>query len=123
MKTFGDRFRAARTHLGLTQDELAEQLELSKSAISAWENNREAPSFDKLQRVREQLNTSLDYLICGTGAAWDRPLSVREEAPAWGYVAAPSPQSRDEVRLLRRFRTMNERQRKALIVVLDIKGE
>jgi transcriptional regulator with XRE-family HTH domain len=126
MNTFGDRFRAARNALGLTQDELAERLELTKSAISAWENNREAPSFDKLSRVRTHLETSLDYLICGEATAkpaWEaRAHHVREPPAAWEREPGAGSRSRDEVRLLRRFRAMNERKRKALIVVLDDAG-
>lgn len=118
MNTFGDRFRAARNALGFTQDEMAERLDVTKSAISAWENNREAPSFEKLPRIREATGRPLDELVCGlAAAAWDRPLAVREDAHAWAHLSAMG--DRDEVRLLSRFRRMNERQRKALIVVLD----
>jgi transcriptional regulator with XRE-family HTH domain len=119
MTTFGDRFRAARNALGYTQDELAERLEVTKAAISAWENNREKPAFDKLPRIREAVACSLDELVCGIGgAAWQRTVAVREDAHAWGRPALNST-DRDEVRLITRFRSMNERQRKALIVVLD----
>lgn len=43
--------RAARKHAELTQDQLAEKLEMSKGNISGWENGRHSPSFEQMKRV------------------------------------------------------------------------
>ena len=56
MDTLGKRLRAARLAKGLTQDEMADELELTKSTVSAWENDRIAPSIDKLPRLRRRLD-------------------------------------------------------------------
>lgn len=112
MSSFGDRLRAARAARGLTQDELADLIGVTKSAVSAWENDREAPSFDKLSGLREHLRTSLDTLVCAettNGHVGEATLPYGEDSPA----------SRDEVRLLRRVRRLSERRRKALITLLD----
>lgn len=121
MNTFGDRFRTARSDLGLTQDEMAELLEVSKSAISAWENNREAPAFEKLPRIRQHTGVSLDMLVCGLApSAWRTGARIADGAAhAWATAPKQDTTTRDELRLLRRFRAMNERKRKALIIVLD----
>ena len=112
MNTFGDRLRAARTAKGYTQEELAELMEVSKQSVSAWENNRETPSFERLARLRDSLGVALDELICGTAVL----LVSREEAGA--YDVQPLL-TRDELRLVRRFRRLNERRQKALIVMLE----
>ena len=43
--------RAARKHAQLTQDGLAEKLEMSKGNVSGWENGRHKPSFDQMKRI------------------------------------------------------------------------
>ena len=68
MMTFQDRFRMARKKRGLTQESLAEELGISKSQISAWENGKETPSFKHLGMLRTALRTDLDSLILGSGA-------------------------------------------------------
>ena len=45
MKSFGDRLRAARIAAGMTQEQLGFALGVTKSSVSAWENDREAPGF------------------------------------------------------------------------------
>lgn len=118
MQTFGDRLRDARTQLNLTQDELAELMQVTKSAVSGWENNREAPSFDKLGRLRQHLDASLDYLICGLdGSAWQQGRSVGEAPPpAWGNKRVPH--DRHETVLVRRFRALPEKKKRALLALI-----
>lgn len=43
--------RAARKHAQLTQDGLAEKLEMSKGNVSGWENGRHKPSFEQMKRI------------------------------------------------------------------------
>lgn len=44
---------AARKHAKLTQQELGDQLSVTKSNVSGWENNRHQPSFDQLRRISD----------------------------------------------------------------------
>lgn len=111
MNTFGDRLRAARTAKGYTQEELADLMEVSKQSVSAWENNRETPSFERLPRLRDALGAALDELICGSAVLL---VSREEQGP---YEIQPLL-TIDERRLVRRFRRLNERRQKALITVL-----
>ncbi len=121
MNTFGDRLRAARSSQGLTQDELAERLEVSKGAVSAWENNRDKPSFEKLRPLREALSVSLDVLICGGAIQPTSPRVVRIASDRATYDTR-EVLTRDEQRMLRRFRSVDERVQKAFIVVLGATG-
>lgn len=125
MNTFGDRLRAARIARGFTQEELSDRIQVSKQSISAWENNREAPSLDKLPRLRAHLEASLDELVCGDAAAAQFARKVYAIADSGAAAYAPAPTKaldRDEMRMLRRFRAMPERRRKALIILLGDEG-
>ena len=51
MINFGSRLRALRISRGWTQEELADQLRLTKSVISAYETSLRYPSYDILIRI------------------------------------------------------------------------
>lgn len=55
----GTKIKQIRTRLGLTQEELANRCELTKSFISQLENNKTSPSLDTLTLVLEVLGTNL----------------------------------------------------------------
>ena len=63
--SFPERLKAARLALGMTQEQLGFELEVTKSTISAWENGRDAPGFRLLPKLKVVLGLSLDHLICG----------------------------------------------------------
>lgn len=65
MKTFGDRLRAFRKAAGLTQEHIALELGISKSAVSQWELNATQPDLASLIVLRDLLGVSLDELIGG----------------------------------------------------------
>ncbi len=45
---FGERLQAARKRSGMTQEEFAEQLQVSRQAVSKWESGRGYPELEKL---------------------------------------------------------------------------
>ncbi|WP_061342948.1 helix-turn-helix domain-containing protein [Clostridium botulinum] len=64
--TFGDRLKELREDHGLRQTELADKLNLSRNAISAYETNTNEPNLDILVKFADIFNVSLDYLLCRT---------------------------------------------------------
>jgi transcriptional regulator with XRE-family HTH domain len=60
---FSERLHAAREMRGLSQSQLAEKSGLQPSAISHFEQERRAPSFDNLKRLANALNVTTDYLL------------------------------------------------------------
>lgn len=66
LKTLGDRIRAERTKLGLSQEEFAGKLNLKKQQINSYETNSRKPDIDKLISIAKKLNVSVDYLLCNT---------------------------------------------------------
>lgn len=52
-----------RKKSGLSQEQLAEQLNVSRQAISKWESGRSIPESDKLLTLSQYFNVTLDYLM------------------------------------------------------------
>ena len=60
MSTLGERLLNARKQLQLTQEQLANHLNVTRSTISNWERDISEPSFDALQQLSSMLCT--DFL-------------------------------------------------------------
>lgn len=104
---FQERLKAARLRLGLTQEALAEELNVTKASVSAWENGREKPGFRLLSDLRAVLGLSLDDLICGSDS--HQELEVEQPFPLRGD---------DEIVLLKAYRKLSSRRRKGLLELL-----
>ena len=64
LMAFKDRFRLLRDSRHLSQDELARQLGVSKSAISMYENgNREPKDLETLEKIADFFNVDMNYLL------------------------------------------------------------
>lgn len=63
MGEFESVFKRLRTSCGLTQNEMADRLGVSKSTISMYENGNREPDFDTLERIADFFNVDIDYLL------------------------------------------------------------
>ena len=124
MQSPGARIRAARQAAGLTQDQFADLLDVSKATVSAWERDVDRPRFDLLSAVRGALRTSLDWLVCGDDpkalAEWAaQRAAIGEGAPqpyaTWGGES--QAQDAAEVQALRIFRALPARRREAFLTL------
>jgi len=61
--SFGDNLRETRKQRGITQEDLAQRLDVSRQAISKWESGAGYPETEKLIMISRELNISLDYLL------------------------------------------------------------
>ena len=61
--TFGEKLKKLRTDNGLTQDELAEKIYVTRTAISKWETDKGYPSIDSLKELSSLFKISIDELI------------------------------------------------------------
>ena len=61
--SFADNLKMIRKEKGLTQEQLAEILGVSRQAVSKWESNNGYPETDKLIVIAKKFGVSLDYLI------------------------------------------------------------
>lgn len=63
MDAFIDRFKLLRSEIGLSQEQLAEKLQLSKAAIGHYETGFRRPNLDTLEHIAEFFGVSTDYLL------------------------------------------------------------
>ena len=61
---FNEKLKELRKSKGLTQEELAEKLFVSRTAISKWESGRGYPSLDSLKEIARFFSVTIDDLIC-----------------------------------------------------------
>jgi transcriptional regulator with XRE-family HTH domain len=61
----GLHIRAARHERGLTQDELAERVGVSRSAVAQWETGRTGQVTGNLSRIAGALEVNVEYLMYG----------------------------------------------------------
>lgn len=60
---FGEKLCKARTEKGLSQEQLAEKLFVTRQAVSRWENDKTQPDIQMLGRICAVLGVSSEYFI------------------------------------------------------------
>mgnify|MGYP003293918087 CR=1 FL=1 len=71
---FNEKLQELRKQKGLTQEELAEYLYVSRTAISKWESGRGYPNIDSLKVIARFFEVTIDELLSG-----DELLTIAEE--------------------------------------------
>lgn len=61
--TFGEKLKEARKSVGFSQEQLAEKLMVSRSAIAKWETDKGMPDINNLKIISQVLGISIDYLL------------------------------------------------------------
>jgi len=59
----GDRIKLLRNEQGMTQEQLGDYLNLSRSSVKGYENDGVEPSLSVLVKLADIFNVSLDYLL------------------------------------------------------------
>ena len=62
---FHEKLQELRKNRGLTQEELAEVLYVSRTTISKWESGRGYPSIDSLKEISKYFSVTIDDLLSG----------------------------------------------------------
>lgn len=63
MTTFRNRLRELRQRKSMTQEALAEALNVKKSTISMYENGYREPDHEMLEQIADYFNVDIDYLM------------------------------------------------------------
>lgn len=71
---FHEKLQELRKNRGLTQEELAEALYVSRTAISKWESGRGYPSIDSLKEISNYFSVTIDDLLSS-----EKVLSIAEK--------------------------------------------
>ena len=62
---FNEKLQELRKNKGLTQEELAESLYVSRTAVSKWESGRGYPNIESLKELSRFFSVSIDELLSG----------------------------------------------------------
>ncbi len=90
--TFGENLQFLRKRSGLTQEALAEQMEVSRQSVSKWESDSAYPEMDAIIRLCGLFSCDMDTLLRGDvsrrfgedAAAYDRHMNAFSAAIAAG---------------------------------------
>lgn len=80
-----DRIQHLRKSKGISQEELADRLGVSRQAISKWESEQSMPDLDKIIHISDFFGVTTDYLLKGIEPP---PPASRREKPHAGVFAA-----------------------------------
>ena len=61
--TLGEKIKEARKAAGLSQEQFAEKMNVSRSAVAKWETDKGLPDIGNLKVMADLLHVSVDYLI------------------------------------------------------------
>jgi transcriptional regulator with XRE-family HTH domain len=62
---FHDKLQELRKQKGMTQEELAKELHVSRTAVSKWESGRGYPNIDSLKAIANVFSVTVDALLSG----------------------------------------------------------
>lgn len=63
MGSFQNVLKSLRKSQGLTQDELAKILKISRSTVGMYENGSREPDYETLESIADFFNVDIDYLL------------------------------------------------------------
>ena len=63
LKTFGERLRELRRESHMTGDELGKKFNVTKTAISYWENGKSFPDEETIKKFADFFQVSTDYIL------------------------------------------------------------
>lgn len=89
--TFGEKLQNLRKRTGMSQDALAEKLEVSRQAVSKWERDEAMPETEKVVRIAKLFGVSLDELLMDKN---DEPEPQPRFEPPRYQPRRPTPEER-----------------------------
>jgi len=78
-ETIGNKLKEARKKAGLTQDQVAENVMVSRVTVSHWENGKSLPDIASLIRLSDLYDISLDELVKGDQKMRNKVMKDAEE--------------------------------------------
>ena len=79
MMDFNNRLYQLRKQKGLSQEELANRLNVSRQTVSKWEVGDSTPDMEKLIAMSDLFDVSLDRLVMGKEDEEKPPISAKSE--------------------------------------------
>lgn len=94
--SFGNILKKIRIENNLTQEELAKKINTSRSNIANYENDKNMPSIDILEKLSKIFGCSIDYLL---GKTTENSISISDKiymCPVYGQIPAGEPNWAEE---------------------------
>lgn len=93
--SFGNNLKKIRLDNDLTQEELAKKINTSRSNIANYENDKNMPSVDILEKMSKALNCSVDFLL-GKNDKQELNKFKYYMCPVYGRISAGQPNWAEE---------------------------
>ena len=101
---FKERLKQLRKELGLTQEEFAEKIGYTRTAVSAWEIGRNEPSNNDTIKLADFFGVSIDYLLGKSDVRnpepQDDPLGLAEIGFSMKDYVPPTETQKEQIRSL-----------------------
>lgn len=114
MAEFKDRFKALRLEKGLTQDEIAARLDLTKTAVSSYERGKNKPRFEMLDTMADLFDVNIDYLSGSSDTRRPYPRMTPEEEDKLGADLINVDIDIEEYDLVKAYRRLDEYARRII---------
>lgn len=116
---FSSNLKQLRQGRHMTQEALARYLNVTRPTIAGYETKNKQPDYDKLQKIAECFEVSIDYLLTGNettvlfenGKPLDPSLSLQLEKNLVKYFSQLSPSSKQELVNFSKFLYLQEHNR------------
>lgn len=83
-----DRIQALRKAKGVSQEELADKMGVSRQAVSKWESGQSTPDLDKIILLSDLFDVTTDYILKGIEPAADQEQKSKALTSQMLYVAS-----------------------------------
>ena len=101
------KLKELRQQFGLTQNKLAEKLNISRSTIAMYETNASEPDFATVEKIAEIFNVSIDYLI-GRDVTIQEKKTDTIKIPVYGEIPAGIPTEMIDNSFIEDYEEINE---------------
>ena len=83
------RIQHLRKEKGLSQEELAEALGVSRQAVSKWESTQSTPDVEKIVAMSQYFAVTTDYLLMGVQGPEPNTMQAEQTKPLSGQILFP----------------------------------
>lgn len=70
---FANTLKELRSERGMTQKQLASEINMSQQAVAKWETGKAEPSYEMTMRLADLFGVSVDYLMAGNSQKQKKP--------------------------------------------------
>ena len=88
MPNFSSRIKLLRTERGITQEQLASMLKVSRSTIGMYESGKREPDFETSEAIADIFNVDMDFLMGRSDVERKHPLTPTTVIPP-GFMPLP----------------------------------